>query len=73
MEYSIKNNKNVVNEIFMNNKKIIGFWEPKKSREVSGAAARTGEFSKIRIRDVVKNRKGEVFNRKTHDKYRAAS
>ena len=41
--------------------------------ELSGAAARTGEFSKIRIRKVVRNKKEGMFNRKTRNEYRALS
>ena len=40
---------------------------------MSGAAARTGKLSKIRIKKVVRNKKDGMFNIKTHSKYRASS
>ena len=40
---------------------------------MSGAAARTGEFSKIRIRKVVRKEKEGLFNIKTQSKYRTLS
>ena len=40
---------------------------------MSGAAARTGEFSKIRIKKVVRKKKEGMFNIRTHNKYRTSS